>query len=705
MSNSTDPVTGVLAAETRTHYQLSGAHRLLSQHDVAEPIYWTHWQTFQEAVLAQWRARWALHTVTGTYWGVTARQDSAGLLRQAEREFDVTSSLIEHMLAGKSGAHPPTGARPQSHGTEVLFSGGVPLIPSICPVVILQGSSREMGSQYAQQIIAIYGRWIMQELAKKAADLDIMKHWEEPLRECAPEILDMARGWAQGATEAGVPMDYWRALAIWSGRYAPAKSPAFAWGHPDEAAGLHPAFLSYKPAAHVPVRCSGVCAWGEGSADGSLVTGGSHDGDFAFQATIVAFPDEGNSFIFTPFAATGFLQGFGEQWMHGFPGINSKGVAYVHHAGGAPMGEPQSQWGYGLKRGASVLHCLRYANSARDALKLEMSFPVGDAGVINGSPGGFYADSQYAYALEARPGAPDCKAPIVREHSFDPQGKQYSMLYANNNAISPASAQSWCPPPQGYRYGAVEGYYAWEESEVFAQPAQTVGFRAVAKSSAVRNRFAFDMLRRRYGRIDLDYLHKLYRTSAPHRSGSHFDHVRDWRDGALWTGSIAHRMNNFVAFTKPDKGLYYGCVGPAERHVSPLGNRATHGYYLYDETNSFWQLRLGKGPRELVESTLESAETLVQESHHALSSVSASHGARAAMAAYHEQAELELERGRAGLHAATQIAGGRDSVASLSQALRHLTRSQVRAGQSINLLMPREDIYVPSQELGRDPYK
>jgi len=111
---------------------------------------------------------------------------------------------------------------------------------------------------------------------KKAADLDIMKLWEEPLRECAPEILDMAMGWAQGATQAGVPMDYWRALAIWSGRYAPAKSPAFAWGHPDEAAGLHPAFLSYKPAAHVPVRCSGVCAWGEGSADGSLVVGDSH---------------------------------------------------------------------------------------------------------------------------------------------------------------------------------------------------------------------------------------------------------------------------------------------------------------------------------------------------------------------------------------------------------------------------------------------
>jgi hypothetical protein len=704
MTHPTDEVTSTLAAETRSHYQLSDAHRLLSQHDVEEQVYWKNWDVFQQAILSQWKARWALHQVTGTYWGVTARQDSMEPLRQAQREFDHVSQLVGQMANGITGRTDSRPAATLASRGEIVFADGVPIIPSICPVVILHGSSTEMGYQYAQQIIEIYGSWIMQELACKPVDREIMGRWEEPLRHHAPELIDMAKGWAAGATDAGVPMDYWHALAIWSGRYAPAKSPAFVWGHPDEAAGLHPAFRSYNPAAHIPSRCSGVCAWGEASADGKLVTGGSHDGDFCFQATIVAFPDDGNNFIFTPFAATGFLQGFGEQWMHGFPGINSQGLAYVHHAGGAPLGEPASQWGYGLKRGATVFHCLRYANNARDALKLEMSFPVGDAGVINGSPGGFYADSTYAYALEGRPGAPNCKEPFLREYSFDSQGNRYAVLYANNNAISPRSTQSWCPPPQGYRYGAVEGYYAWDENEVFAQPSQTIGFRAVTKSSAIRNRYAFEMLKRRYGKIDLDYLFAMYRTSAPRRPGSHSDHLRDWRTGAPWTGSIAHRMNNFVAFTKPEEGLYYGCVGPAERHVSPLGNRATHGFYLYDETNSFWQLRLGTGPREVAQAALEHAETLIRESTDVLSSMSASHGARNAIAAYHAQAESELHQGRKALHAAAEIAGRTASAAAFAKAVRHLTRSHVRANQVMNVVRPREKTFVPNKELGGEPY-
>ncbi|HLA98369.1 MAG TPA: hypothetical protein VJL34_07925, partial [Anaerolineales bacterium] len=49
---------------------------------------------------------------------------------------------------------------------EILFADGVPLVPAINPVVILQGSDYDMGYQYAQQVIEIFGGWIMQ---KKAA--------------------------------------------------------------------------------------------------------------------------------------------------------------------------------------------------------------------------------------------------------------------------------------------------------------------------------------------------------------------------------------------------------------------------------------------------------------------------------------------------------------------------------------------------------
>ena len=43
------------------------------------------------------------------------------------------------------------------------------------------------------------------------------------------------------------------------------------------------------------------------------------------------------------------------------------------------MVEPRERWGYGIRRGTSVFHILRAANSAREAQALELSYPVGDA--------------------------------------------------------------------------------------------------------------------------------------------------------------------------------------------------------------------------------------------------------------------------------------------------------------------------------------
>ncbi len=47
----------------------------------------------------------------------------------------------------------------QSNGAEILFADDVPLVPTICPVVVLEGSDFDMGRQYARQIIEIYGPW------------------------------------------------------------------------------------------------------------------------------------------------------------------------------------------------------------------------------------------------------------------------------------------------------------------------------------------------------------------------------------------------------------------------------------------------------------------------------------------------------------------------------------------------------------------
>ena len=41
-------------------------------------------------------------------------------------------------------------------GTEIHFADGAPLVPSINPIVVLQGSDYDMGYQYAQQLIEIF---------------------------------------------------------------------------------------------------------------------------------------------------------------------------------------------------------------------------------------------------------------------------------------------------------------------------------------------------------------------------------------------------------------------------------------------------------------------------------------------------------------------------------------------------------------------
>ena len=84
-------------------------------------------------------------------------------------------------------------------------------------VVEAGGSNFEMGFQYAQQVIQIFGPWLMRRKAGRVFtedERDCIRQWEAQIRQFAPEILEMCRGWSTGATDAGV-----RAKS-------PAKSPA-----------------------------------------------------------------------------------------------------------------------------------------------------------------------------------------------------------------------------------------------------------------------------------------------------------------------------------------------------------------------------------------------------------------------------------------------------------------------------------------------
>jgi hypothetical protein len=66
-------------------------------------------------------------------------------------------------------------------------------------VVILQGSDFDMGFQYAQQVIQIFGPWLLQRKAGRSRrfsneDLACLRRWEDQLREYAP--LGAVTAWA-----------------------------------------------------------------------------------------------------------------------------------------------------------------------------------------------------------------------------------------------------------------------------------------------------------------------------------------------------------------------------------------------------------------------------------------------------------------------------------------------------------------------------
>ena len=115
-----------------------------------------------------------------------------------------------------------------------------------------------------------------------------------------------------------------------------------------------------------PIACSGAGAWGRASLDGKLVTGSSGDHDPSFPVAIVAYPDTGNSFMYITFSAVGDITLVGSMHLFGFPGINSKGLAYIEHGGQPRSIEPKVYWGYGLRRAASVIQILILSDTAKE---------------------------------------------------------------------------------------------------------------------------------------------------------------------------------------------------------------------------------------------------------------------------------------------------------------------------------------------------
>lgn len=707
--SAVDPAAAesALLEQASAQYAVHFANRELVGLAPTDRRYVEHARELDEAMLNLSIGKWRLGRAIGTHEGFAASGDQGDVAAAIERfeEVRAKADWVSQSLQGGGEASPPSPAihRParETHGTECLFADDVPIVPSICPIVLLSGSSFQMGHQYATQIIEIYGGWIFAELARRVfspAESEQIAAWQEQVLRHTPEIAEMARGWAAGASESGVPMTYEHALVVWTGCVEPTRE-LLGIGADLCQTGLGNVALSFRGIATytgaAPDLCSGCCAWGEATLDGRLVAGASTDHDCTFQATIVAFPDEGHPFVYTPFGVNGNIPGFGGLFMAGHPGMNDSGLTYVHHGGVPYVGEASGEWGYGVRRGAGTFHLLRYADSARQALETQLGWPVGDAGRAMGTDGGFYADRDYAYVLESRTGA-DGRGPVLRERTPGNAGRGYEFLYSNNNPVSERAPQRNAVPEDGFEFDDVAGWYSRDQAALLEGTAGEQWRMLCGKLSEYRNRFHFEALSEANGRIDREYMYRLYSTPGTLPDGPWEEIAAQYEAGGQWKGSVAHRTNAFVSVMDPDERLYSGCIGPLRRSVQP--NYPSHGYYYHDETNTSWELTLADTPAATVDAARARAQADVVAARTALSGARLDDVVRARLQGWLSAAEGHLEGGTARRQQASPDDG--DAFAGqLAGALRQLTRAQVRARQVSEALFPVPTLELPESEL------
>ena len=657
-------------------FTLALANIELAKSSYGDPIYARRLAEFNQAMVelvkGKWYAAQAMDTRSRTDW-YSAFQS----LRQAQT---MGRELVRLLRAGDPTSIKYKNAVLSSDAIEITCADGIPLVPEINPIVILQGSDFEMGYQYAQQVIQIFGPWLMRRKAGRTFTEDessYIRQWEAQIRQFAPEILEMCRGWAAGATEAGVPMSYHDVLEIWTGHEPPA----------EDYMGVQAGKLRELPRP----ACSGVAAWGRATVDGRLVAGASGDHDCSYMVTIVAYPETGNAFVYTPFSAIGDVPEIGQVFMMGHPGMNSRGLAYIEHGGEMRMVEPKEEWGYGIRKGTSVFHVLRFANDTKDALEMELSFPVGDVGRVMGSVGGFYADNTSGYILESRH-----DPVIIRETGV--MGES-DFLYANNSAMHPEAGKAgWMQlDKENWAWDEHGGWYptkltAFSLLNAFRmKPAERtlMALRNMYKNSCGRGRYVYGMLSQVIGSVDLDFMKKLYRKSGSFPPGT-LKEIRERynRTGEWGEYSIGHATNALVAVVKPDngsEGIYALCVGTAARGLTP--NSPTRATPIYGETNAFWEIRLADSPAGVAAAACQCAREYIQQAVSQLSKPNTSDAAFASLKELLDLAQQELKEGLTHEDAA-KSATGNEGVYEWARATRSFTRAQVRALQVCQALVP-----------------
>ncbi|MBY4128295.1 hypothetical protein HQO83_07820 [Rhodococcus fascians] len=454
---------------------------------------------------------------------------------------------------------------------EAVIHDGVVIPTNVRPTIVLSGNDFEMGRQHAAQLVHVYGPSIFDLFSKKFSESDIaeLRGIEQIVQGFAPEYLEQFAGMVAGADSVGVEVSYDEILAKYT------------------AHGLAKTFGDAEAAPDNPTRgCSGFAAWGSRTTDGRVIASSSWDSDpTPFEYVIVAYPRTGNAYVCNAHVGDDLS---GIAW---FPGMNNRGLTYVHHGSGQAGDEPitEATIGQSLYTG----HTLRFASNAEAALEMQLAYPEG-AGVyppFGTNTGGLWVDTNGdAFDIE-------CRNPLIVRRAGD--NGEDDFLYATNNSISDERM-----PTESIMPASVHG---WPLTFV-----PHGGWEGMNEDAVKRNLFIYNMLSNYKGSVDVGFVEMMWRfTGRAPDFASYAEAVEQLHitHGEGWDSKIAALDNATVNLMQPsdgDDGLYYVCNGPLTRQSHEIPD---FSFWIPEALNAGFTLKLAADVDSSVEHAYGAAMT------------------------------------------------------------------------------------------------
>jgi hypothetical protein len=358
--------------------------------------------------------------------------------------------------------------------------------------------------------------------------------------------------------------------------------------------------------------------------------------------------------------------------------MNDKGLVYVHHGVTQTAQTQGKKPRYGLQSDIAIRHTLRYADNAKEAVEMTLSYETtGDfAGGGYYGTGGFWVDERgHAFVIEkSDPSAIIRKPGDVGEEDF---------MYATNTLLSK-------------ELGSAEQEYVEHGGWL------NKGVAPCRDFSVSRNLFVYNLFSDYHGQIDIEFMKMVWRfRSGPLPVRAHPDewekkalahYERD--DDCMWWATLGHVTNAYVTITVPEDKLYLLSTTSAAQNPTLSHPKAFHGArWLANATRAFFSLKLASSPVEVMKAVKYQAETDLFLAERELRKLDYENPAYAPLDDIFNQAVIEWTkgdfwRGPERGFTLTKKSSEEEEIYHLSKATRAFVRCQLLARKVYNALVP-----------------